>query len=150
MEERALERTYAVEAAVAHRFRFAADILEGMTDGIDGERLGALVRWALRGQVGADEREALIRIFAAPWIAAFEAGEWEGDERLAAEDDIARITAQADSILTARAPRLAPETVARVRELATRYGKVVVTPPLQRQAERDILAVCDAVDGRLP
>lgn len=98
MDQTALEKSVANDLAIAHRFRFAADILEGMTDGIDGDRLGALIRWALKGEVAAAEREALIRIFAAPWIAAAEEAAWEGDERVAAEEDITRVTAEAAAI----------------------------------------------------
>lgn len=83
---------------VAHRFRFAADILEGMTDGIDGERLGALVRWALHGDVGADESDALVRIFEAPHLAALDEGAWDGDPRDEAHKDIERITRQAEEV----------------------------------------------------
>ncbi len=89
------------DAAVAHRFRFAADILEGMTDGIDGERLGALVRWALRGEVGPGEQDALVRAFEAPWLAAADEGEFDGDTRDEAHKDIFRVSAEAHAIRSA-------------------------------------------------
>lgn len=84
------------DAQVAHRFRFAADILEGMTEGVDGDRLGALVRWALHGKVGGDEREHLIRIFEAPHQAAEDEEGWVGDTRAEAIADIERVTAEAE------------------------------------------------------
>jgi len=83
---------------VAHRFRFAADILEGMTDGVDGDRLGALVRWALHGGVADGEADALVRMFEAPWLAAAEEGAFDGDTRAEAIKDIERITLQADTV----------------------------------------------------
>lgn len=86
------------DSQVAHRFRFAADILEGMSEGIDGDRLGALIRWALHGQPGQDEGEALIRIFEAPHQAAEDEAGWVGDTRAEAIADIARITAEAEAI----------------------------------------------------
>lgn len=86
------------DAQVAHRFRFAADILEGMADGIDGERLGALVRWALHGWVTSEDDDALARAFEAPHLAAIDEGEWDGDPRAAAHQDIERITREAEEI----------------------------------------------------
>ena len=86
------------DSPVAHRFRFAADILEGMSEGIDGERLGALVRWVLHSRPLHDESEALIRIFEAPHLAAIDEGAWDGDSRAEAQADIARITAEAEAI----------------------------------------------------
>ncbi|RZJ06134.1 MAG: hypothetical protein EON89_01040 [Brevundimonas sp.] len=83
---------------VAHRFRFAADILEGMSDGVDGERLGALVRWALHGDVAPDEADALARMFEAPWLAAADEGEFDGDTRDEAHKDIERITREAEEL----------------------------------------------------
>jgi hypothetical protein len=93
-----MNRAPQTDAQIAHRFRYAADILEGMTDSIDGDRLGALVRWCLHGQAAADEGEALIRLFEAPHLAAIEEGAWEGDSRAAALADIARVTAEAEAI----------------------------------------------------
>lgn len=84
-----------VGVAQLHRFKFAADILEGMADGIDGDRLGALVRWALRGDVAPFEDEDLINIFAAPWIAAADEGEFDGDALVEAKNDIERVSADA-------------------------------------------------------
>ena len=86
------------DAQVAHRFRFAADILEGMADGVDGERLGAVVRWALHGDVAADEADALVRMFEAPWLAAANEGEFDGDTREEAHKDIERIEREAEAI----------------------------------------------------
>lgn len=86
------------DTAVAHRFRFAGEILEGMTNGIRGDRLGALVRWALHGQCLADEQNALILAFQAPWVAAAEEGEFNGDTRAEAEKDIARISGEAAAL----------------------------------------------------
>jgi NTP pyrophosphatase (non-canonical NTP hydrolase) len=83
---------------VAHRFRFAADILEGMSDGVDGDRLGALVRWALHGSVGPHEADALARMFEAPWLAAADEGEFDGDTLDEARKDIERITREADEL----------------------------------------------------
>lgn len=84
--------------AVAHRFRFAADILEGMSEGIDGDRLGALIRWALHGRVAANEQDALVRAFAAPWLAAKDEAGWGGSPTAQAARDITRITAEAEAI----------------------------------------------------
>lgn len=85
------------DAQVAHRFRFAADILEGMSEGIDGDRLGALIRWTLHGHPGHDEGEALIRIFEAPHHAAEDEAGWVGDTRAATVADITRVTAEAEA-----------------------------------------------------
>ncbi len=101
-----MTRTPQSDAQVAHRFRFAADILESMTDGIDGDRLGALVRWALHGEAAADEAEALIRIFEAPHLAAIDEGAWSGDSRAEALADIARVTAAADGLADDAAARV--------------------------------------------
>lgn len=93
-----MARANQTDAQIAHRFRYAADILEGMTDGIDGDRLGALIRWARDGRAGADEGEALIRIFEAPHLAAIDEGAWDGDPRDAAHADLARWTAEAEAL----------------------------------------------------
>lgn len=78
------------DAAVAYRARIACDILEGFTDGIDGDRLGELARWVTRGRALDDA--ALHRAFAAPWIAAEEEAGWEGDAGAEARQDIDRHT----------------------------------------------------------
>lgn len=83
---------------VAHRFRFAADILQGMTDGIDGDRLQALVDWALNGSATRLDNEDLIRAFALPHEAAVDEAGWTGDCRAEAIQDIARITTAAESV----------------------------------------------------
>ncbi len=77
-------------AAVAYRARIACDILEGFTDGIDGDRLGELARWTTSGRALDDN--ALLRAFAAPWIAASEEAGWEGDPETEARKDIDRHT----------------------------------------------------------
>lgn len=84
------------DAQVAHRFRFAADILEGMSEGIDGDRLGALVRWALHGRVTGEDDDALTRAFEAPWLASADEGEFDGDTREEARKDIERISREAE------------------------------------------------------
>jgi len=78
------------DAAVAYRARIACDILEGFTDGIDGDRLGELARWTTSGR--ALDAAALLRAFAAPWIAAAEEAGWEGDPEAEARKDIDRHT----------------------------------------------------------
>lgn len=78
------------DAAIAYRARIACDILEGFTDGIDGDRLGELARWVTRGR--ALDNVALHRAFAAPWIAAADEAGWEGDADIEAVKDIDRHT----------------------------------------------------------
>lgn len=85
------------ERQVALRFRVAADILQGMTDGIDGDRLQALVEWALNGPSRAIDDEALIRAFEAPHLAAVDEAGFEGDTRAEAIADINRATDMAEA-----------------------------------------------------
>lgn len=85
-----VEKVAIRDAAVAYRARIACDILEGFTDGIDGDRLGEVARWVTRGRALDDA--ALHRFFAAPWIAAAEEGAWEGDPDVEARKDIDRHT----------------------------------------------------------
>ncbi len=81
------------DAAVAYRARVACDILEGFTDGVDGDRLGELARWTTRGR--ALDQAALLRAFAAPWIAAQEEAGWIGDPDAQAQADYERHTVTA-------------------------------------------------------
>ena len=81
------------DAAVAYRARIACDILEGCTDGIDGDRLGELARWTTRGR--ALDQAALLRAFAAPWVAAQEEAGWIGDPDAQAQADYERHTVTA-------------------------------------------------------
>lgn len=83
-----------VDAAKARRLVQAADILQGMTDGVDGDRLTALIEWAVYGKAGDDG--SLQRIFAAPWLAALDEGAWKGDAMQAAREDIARVNEEAE------------------------------------------------------
>ncbi|PZU62344.1 MAG: hypothetical protein DI552_00300 [Brevundimonas sp.] len=97
------------DAAVAYRARIACDILEGFTDGIDGDRLGELARWTYKGR--AFDQAALLRAFAAPWIAAQEEAGWIGDPDAQAQADYERHT------VTARvhgATSYPPEALARI------------------------------------
>lgn len=82
------------------RFLALEDILMGFSDGIDGARLQAGLTWAKTGR--ADwQRKDLISLFAAPWVAAQEEAQWEGDAILQGEkdlDEIAAVALQADPV----------------------------------------------------
>lgn len=84
------KETFLCDAAVAYRARVACDLLEGFTDGIDGDRLGELARWTTRGR--ALDQTALLRAFAAPWIAAQDEAGWQGDPDAEARKDLDRHT----------------------------------------------------------
>lgn len=76
------------------RFRALEDILMGFSDGIDGARLQAGLTWAKIGR--ADwQRQDLISLFAAPWVAAQEEAGWEGNPTLQGEMELDEITAAA-------------------------------------------------------
>ncbi len=104
------------DAAVAYRARIACDILEGFTDGIDGDRLGELARWVTRGRALDDA--ALHRAFAAPWIAAEEEAGWEGDADAEARKDIDRHT------ITARVRGATSFTPDQLAEMFTRQNQL--------------------------
>lgn len=88
--------------ARAHRFMFVSDILQGFSDGIEHDRLNALVEWGRDGS--ATDTTALQKAFAAPWIAAADEGEWEGDAYEEARKDLIRIAAQAINPLPGAGP----------------------------------------------
>ena len=76
------------------RFRALEDILMGFSDGVDGDRLQAGLTWAKTGR--ADwQRQDLISLFAAPWVAAREEAGWEGNPTLQGEMELDEITAAA-------------------------------------------------------
>lgn len=76
------------------RFLALEDILMGLSDGVDGDRLQAGLTWAKTGR--ADwQRQDLISLFAAPWDAAREEAGWEGNPILQGEMDLNEITAVA-------------------------------------------------------
>ncbi|WP_303719105.1 hypothetical protein [Brevundimonas naejangsanensis] len=76
------------------RFRALEDILMGFSDGIDGDRLQAGLTWAKTGR--ADwQRQDLLSLFAAPWVAAQEEAGWEGNPTLQGEMELDEITAAA-------------------------------------------------------
>lgn len=117
------------DSQVAHRFRFAADILEGMTDGVDGDRLGALVRWALHGDVSADEQDALVRIFEAPHLAAADEGYFDGDTRAEALKDIERLEAEAAGVETAETNPV--RVITQIADVAAALGWQAGEPALE-------------------
>lgn len=82
------------------RFRALEDILIGFSDGVDGDRLQAGLTWAKTGR--ADwQRQDLISLFAAPWVAAQEEAGWEGNPTLQGEmelDEITAVALQADPV----------------------------------------------------
>lgn len=90
-----------VPADKAHRLNFAADILQGMSDGIDGDRLTALIEWAVYGSISLASPDALESIFAAPWVASKDEGEFDGYPLNEARKDIERVSREADAILAA-------------------------------------------------
>jgi hypothetical protein len=82
--------------ALAHRFAHVGDIFEGFGgDGIDGDRLSAGVQWALTGEPGTGAADDLINLFAAPYVAAADEGEFKGDAQHEARLDIDRVGAEA-------------------------------------------------------
>ncbi|TFW14453.1 hypothetical protein EGY25_04475 [Brevundimonas intermedia] len=107
------------DAAVAYRARIACDILEGFTDGIDGDRLGELARWVTRGRALDDA--ALHRAFAAPWIAASEEAGWEGDADAEARKDIDRHT------ITARVRGVTSFTPDQLATIFARHNELKAT-----------------------
>lgn len=95
-------RDPASDAARAHRFMFVSDILQGFSDGIDGDRLNAMMEFGRDGR--ASDMDALLRAFEAPWLAAREEGGWRGNATNEARRDLARITAQAVNPLPGAGP----------------------------------------------
>lgn len=81
-------------SAQLKRFLAIQDILMGFSEGVDGERLQAAMAWALDGKSNY-QRQALISLFAAPWVAAQEEAGWQGDAILQGEKDLDEITAVA-------------------------------------------------------
>lgn len=90
------------DGARAHRFMFVSDILQGFSEGIDHDRLNALMEFGRDGV--ASDKLALQRAFEAPWLAAREEGAWKGNAIREAERDIARISAQALNPLPGAGP----------------------------------------------
>ncbi|MBJ7446819.1 MAG: hypothetical protein JHC81_04730 [Brevundimonas sp.] len=78
-------------SAQLRRFLALEDVLIGFSDGIEHERLEAGLTWAKHG--GAIT-EPLIRLFAAPWVAAAEEADWEGDPHAEARKQLEALTAQ--------------------------------------------------------
>lgn len=79
-----------------HRLWHATDLLQGFSDGIDGDRLAAVIEWARDG--AALDTGALLRAFTAAHQAAIDEGAWEGDPVAAAQEDIERIGREAIQI----------------------------------------------------
>lgn len=73
------------------RFLALEDVLIGFSDGIEHERLEAGLSWAKHGGAITDP---LIRLFAAPWIAAAEEADWEGDAEAEARKQLEALAAQ--------------------------------------------------------
>lgn len=114
------DKTVDEARAIAHRFTFLKNAsLDGFSDGIDYDRLTAGTDWALRGLQGREPTEALIGLFEAPWQAAKDEGEFDGDCRAEALKEIVRISAEADAL---SAPRDAGDREAVARTLAVRKG----------------------------
>lgn len=76
------------------RFLAVQDILMGFSDGIDGDRLQAAMTWAMDGK-SCYQRQHLVSLFAAPWVAAQEEASWQGDAFLQGQKDLDEITAVA-------------------------------------------------------
>jgi len=81
--------------AQAFRLKYAADLLRGFTEGIDGNRLTALMDWAFDGVPVAGPGQKLLDIMAAPWAAAGEAGEFAGNPYEKGREDLDRVNRQA-------------------------------------------------------
>jgi len=81
----------AAPASQLKRFLCIQQILSGFSDGIDGERLQAALAWAMDGKSNY-QRQHLISLFAAPWVAAQEEAGWQGDAFLQGEKDLNEIT----------------------------------------------------------
>lgn len=81
-------------SAQLKRFLAIQDILMGFSEGVDGEHLQAAMAWALDGKSNY-QRQQLISLFAAPWVAAQEEAGWQGDAILQGEKDLDEITAVA-------------------------------------------------------
>ncbi|MEN5112804.1 hypothetical protein ABE453_02185 [Brevundimonas diminuta] len=84
----------AAPASQLKRFLALQQILSGFSDGIDGDRLQAAFAWAMDGKSNY-QRQHLISLFAAPWVAAKEEAGWQGDAFLQGEKDLNEITAVA-------------------------------------------------------
>lgn len=84
----------AAPASQLKRFLAIQEILMGFSDGIDGERLQAALAWAMDGKSNY-QRQQLVSLFAAPWVAAQEEAGWQGDAFLQGEKDLNEITAVA-------------------------------------------------------
>lgn len=84
----------ATPAAQLKRFLAIHEILMGFAEGVDGDRLQAALTWAMDGKSNY-QRQQLISIFAAPWVAAQEEAAWEGDAIAQGEKDLDEITAVA-------------------------------------------------------
>lgn len=84
----------AAPASQLKRFLAIQQILSSFSDGIDGERLQAALAWAMDGKSNY-QRQPLISLFAAPWVAAQEEAGWQGDAFLQGEKDLNEITAVA-------------------------------------------------------
>nr|WP_313634442.1 hypothetical protein [Brevundimonas diminuta] len=82
----------AAPASQLKRFLALQQILSGFSDGIDGDRLQAAFAWAMDGKSNY-QRQHLISLFAAPWVAAQEEAGWQGDAFLQGEKDLNEITA---------------------------------------------------------
>ncbi|WP_312218889.1 hypothetical protein [Brevundimonas sp.] len=84
----------AAPASQLKRFLALQQILSGFSEGIDGDRLQAAFAWAMDGKSNY-QRQHLISLFAAPWVAAQEEAGWQGDAFLQGEKDLNEITAVA-------------------------------------------------------
>jgi hypothetical protein len=91
------------DLAVLYRCHVVASILQGFSDGIEGEQLTAAMEWALEGRMILAEHTDLLAVFAAPWHAAKDEGVWDGCPSAMAEADLAKEEARAAQIGTAEA-----------------------------------------------
>lgn len=112
-----------VDPAKALRLDFAADILQGMTEGVEGDRLTALIEWAVYGKLTLESSDALVRIFAAPWIATKDEDPdaCPGDPMEEARKDIARVTAEAERAGSDPLNQAAILAVAEARQSAAKW-----------------------------
>lgn len=110
------------DMGVLYRCHVVAQILQGFSGGVDGERLTAALDWALQGKADLGATQTLTRLFAAPHVAALEEGAWQGDPLAAAARDIMAAEAAAAILVNVNASphRAAAEAVIaeRIRQVS--------------------------------